>query len=88
MVNFEPNLLRIELRHSAVTKRLEKLISSDMEIKNFIVDELLEYLLDNTLWSPEDGWYQPEPDHIVLTIPIAVYPHRAVLPTPQVKEKA
>ena len=88
MVNFEPNLLRIELRHSAVTKRLDKLISSDMEIQNFIVDELLEYLLDNTLWSPEDGWYQHEPDHIVLTIPIAVYPHRAVLPTPQVKEKA
>ncbi|NCA78056.1 MAG: hypothetical protein EOM90_17150 [Alphaproteobacteria bacterium] len=88
MVNFEPNSLRIELRHSAVTKRLEKLIASDMEIQNFIVDELLEYLLDNTIWSPEDGWYQPEPDHIVLTIPIAVYPHRAVLPTPQVKEKA
>ena len=88
MVNFEPNLLRIELRHSGVTKRLEKLISSDMEMQNFIVDELLEYLLDNTIWSPEDGWYQPEPDHIVLTIPIAVYPHRAVLPTPQAKEKA
>jgi hypothetical protein len=88
MVNFEPKPLRIELRHSAVTKRLEKLIASDMEIQNFIVDELLEYLLDNTIWSPEDGWYQPEPDHIVLTIPIAVYPHRAVFPTPQLKEKA
>ena len=87
MVNFEPNSIRIELRHSAVTKRLEKLIISDTEMKNFIVNELQEYLLDNTLWSPEKGWYQSEPDNIVLTIPIAVYPQRAVLPTPQVKEK-
>ena len=87
MVNFEPNSIRIELRHSAVTKRLEKLIISDTEMQKFIVNELLEYLLDNTMWSPENGWYQSEPDHIVLTIPIAVYPQRAVLPTPQVKEK-
>lgn len=87
MVNFEPNQLRIELRHSAVTKRLEKLIISDTEIQNFIVNELQEYLLDNTLWSPEKGWYQSEPDNIVLTIPIAVYPQRAVLPTSQVMEK-
>ena len=87
MVNFEPNLLHIQLRHSAVTKRLEKLIISDTEMQKFIVNELLDYLLVNNLWSPEDGWYQSEPDHIVLTIPIAVYPHRAVLPTPQVKEK-
>ena len=87
MVNFEPNSIRIELRHSAVTKRLEKLIASDMEIQSIIVNELLEYLLENILWSPVDGWYQSEPDNIVLTIPIAVYPQRAVLPTPQVKEK-
>ena len=87
MVNFEPNLLYIQLRHSAVTKRLEKLIISDTEMQKFIVNELLDYLMDNTLWSPEDGWYQSEPDNIVLTIPIAVYPQRAVLPTPQVKEK-
>ena len=87
MVNFEPNQLRIELRHPAVTKRLEKLIISDTEMQKFIVNELLEYLLDNTMWSPENGWYQSEPDNIVLTIPIAVYPQRAVLPTPQVKEK-
>ena len=81
MVNFEPNLLYIQLRHSAVTKRLEKLIISDTEMQKFIVNELLDYLMDNTLWSPEDGWYQSEPDHIVLTIPIVVYPQRAVLPS-------
>ena len=78
MVNFEPNQLRIELRHSAVTKRLEKLIISDAELQKFIVNELLEYLLDNTLWSPQNGWNDSEPDNIVLTIPIAVYPQRAV----------
>mgnify|MGYP001766488542 FL=1 len=87
MVTFEPQQLRIELRHYPVIKRLEKLISSDPDIQKYIKDELFQYLILNTLWSPQEGWYQPEPDSLILTIPIAVYPQRAVLPTLELLEK-
>jgi hypothetical protein len=77
MVNFDLNQMIVYITDRDVIAKVKEYVANDDELQKDIASALFDHFLGTDgIWNPVDGWFNDQPDRILLYIPLTVYPKR------------